>query len=209
MSWRRVAAVALQLAVAAAALWLLPGVHRAHAQQVELPRLSLEEAAPRLRAKGYLLMMRHGQTEPGVGDPESFKLGDCSTQRNLAEVGREQSRRVGRGFVQAGVVIDTVRTSQWCRCVETARLAFGRADEWPVLNSTFRDREQQSERSRQIVEYAKGLTSRQNVMLVTHQLTITPLAGGWVDSAEIVVFKVEGSRLVPRFRITPPVVSSP
>lgn len=198
-----------QLIAAMALLWLLPGVRAVHAQHAEVPRQSLEQAAPRLRQKGYVLMMRHGQTEPGVGDPENFKLGDCSTQRNLAESGREQSRRVGQGLAQAGVVIDAVRTSQWCRCIETARLAFGRADEWPVLNSTFRDRDLQAERGRQIIEYARGLAPGQNVMLVTHQLTITPLVGGWVDSAEIVAFKVEGARLVPKFRITPPAMPAP
>lgn len=209
MNRRGVGAGLAQIVCVAIVFWLLPGVHDAQAQQVEVPRLSLEQAAPRLRDKGYVLMMRHGQTEPGVGDPEDFKLGDCSTQRNLAEAGREQSRRIGQGLAHAGVVIDAVRTSQWCRCIETSRLAFGRADEWPVLNSTFRDRDLQTERSRQIIEYARALAPRQNVMLVTHQLTITPLVGGWVDSAEIVAFRVEGARLVPRFRITPPAVSAP
>lgn len=174
----------------------------------DVPRKTLSEVAGALRGRGYVFMMRHAQTEPGVGDPAHFRLDDCSTQRNLSEAGRQQARRIGKLFQDAGVRFDRVRSSQWCRCRETAQLAFGADEAWPVLNSTFRDREQQAERSRLVIEYARQMNPNHNVMLVTHQLSITPLVGGWVDSAEIVVFRHDGQRLVPLFRLVPPGVSS-
>ena len=73
-----------------------------------------------LAKPGRVLMLRHAQA-PGTGDPPSFKLGDCSTQRNLDAVGRAQAGRLGELLAQAGVVHAKVYSSQWCRCLETAR----------------------------------------------------------------------------------------
>ncbi|MBY0409180.1 MAG: histidine phosphatase family protein, partial [Burkholderiaceae bacterium] len=74
---------------------------------------------------------------PGVGDPPNFKLGECSTQRNLSEAGREQARRVGAAFVRERVKLDQVRSSAWCRCVDTATLAFNAPTVWAALGSPF------------------------------------------------------------------------
>lgn len=170
----------------------------------ELPRLSFAQAAVRLNSHGFMLMMRHAQTDAGVGDPENFKLGECSTQRNLSPEGREQAGRVGKAFSQAGIRFDMVRSSQWCRTRETARLAFAANEEWPALNSSFRNRAEQDGRSKQIIEFARAMNKAHNVMLVTHQIAITSLAGGWVESGEIVAFRYEGDQLKPQFRISPP-----
>src|SRR5207247_2594884 len=83
-----------------------------------------------------------------LGDPPGFRLDECSTQRNLSEEGRAQARRVGAAFAARGIPIGRVLSSQWCRCLETARLAFGGAAPWPALNSFFRDRTQEAERTR-------------------------------------------------------------
>ena len=170
----------------------------------ELPRLSFAEAAAKMTGRGFVLMMRHAQTEAGVGDPENFKLGDCSTQRNLSPGGRDQAVRVGQAIRQAAIRFDIVRSSQWCRTRETARLAFGSDEEWPALNSSFRNRDEQAGRSRQIVEFARTMNKAHNAMLVTHQLTITALTGGWVESGEIVAFRYENDQLKPQFRIASP-----
>ena len=68
----------------------------------------------------HLVLMRH-TLAPGVGDPANFRLGDCSTQRNLSKAGREQAARIGKRFRRAGLADTTVYSSQWCRCLETAR----------------------------------------------------------------------------------------
>ncbi|HZX61552.1 MAG TPA: histidine phosphatase family protein, partial [Candidatus Methylomirabilis sp.] len=93
-----------------------------------------------LRGGGQVVVMRHATTDPGVGDPPGFRIDDCATQRNLSEAGREEARRVGGAFRVRGVPIRRVLSSRWCRCLETARLAFGTAESWPPLDSFFGDR---------------------------------------------------------------------
>ncbi len=79
-----------------------------------------------LREGGCVLLMRHAQTVPGVGDPPNFEIGNCSTQRNLSDAGREQARKVHAAFLRERVKVDQVRSSAWCRCVDTAMLALSR-----------------------------------------------------------------------------------
>jgi hypothetical protein len=84
--------------------------------------------------KGRVLLLRHARA-PGTYDPPDFRLGDCSTQRNLDSAGRTQAVAIGRWFVKQGVVPKAVRSSPWCRCMDTAMLAFGRAEPWDLLGS--------------------------------------------------------------------------
>src|SRR5687768_7388314 len=81
----------------------------------------------RLREGGHVILVRHASTVPGTGDPASFRLGDCATQRNLSGEGREESRRLGARLRAERVPVGAVYTSPWCRCRETAVLAFGKA----------------------------------------------------------------------------------
>ena len=88
---------------------------------------------------GHILLLRHAVTEPGLGDPQNFVLGDCATQRNLSAAGRVQARALGQWLRTQGIPVGEVRSSQWCRCLDTARLAFAPELEiqpWPALNSS-------------------------------------------------------------------------
>src|SRR5687767_9728402 len=78
-----------------------------------------------LEGGGQVVLIRHAITTPGTGDPTGMRLDDCSTQRNLTDAGRQHARRIGEAFRTRRIPIDRVLTSPWCRCVETARLAFG------------------------------------------------------------------------------------
>lgn len=93
-----------------------------------------DEVARLLRAGGVVFVMRHARA-PGTFDPPGFRLGDCSTQRNLDAGGRAQAAEIGRWFRQQGLTPSAVRSSPWCRCMDTATLAFGRAEPWPPLGS--------------------------------------------------------------------------
>ena len=95
------------------------------------------ELWPVLRKGGHVVLIRHTITEPGVGDPEGMRLNDCTTQRNLSEEGRGHARRIGAAFREFKVPVDRVLSSPWCRCVETAGLAFGGADIDESLNNLF------------------------------------------------------------------------
>lgn len=92
------------------------------------------EVAARLREGGVVIALRHALA-PGTFDPPQFRLGDCSTQRNLSDEGRAQARRIGAWFTDSGLKPSRVRSSPWCRCVDTAQLAFGSAEPWAALGS--------------------------------------------------------------------------
>ena len=95
------------------------------------------EIIERLKAGGHILMVRHALA-PGTGDPPNFKIGDCSTQRNLDEAGRDQARNIGDWLRTNGVSSARVYSSQWCRCIETAKLMeLGPVEELPALNSFY------------------------------------------------------------------------
>ena len=98
------------------------------------PGDELEPALRRAQAIGGVLMLRHALA-PGTFDPPGFKLGDCSSQRNLNDEGRAQARQLGAWFSANRLRPSLVRSSPWCRCLETATLAFGTAAAWPPLGS--------------------------------------------------------------------------
>jgi phosphohistidine phosphatase SixA len=132
-----------------------------------------------LCAGGVTLLLRHTSTEPGVGDPQGFRLEDCTTQRNLSEAGRAEAVSIGRTVRERGVQISLVRTSQWCRCRDTARLLnLGEPDDWPALNSFFEVADDQADRrTAEVRRYLTELSSDATVLLVTHQVNITALTG--------------------------------
>ena len=139
-----------------------------------------------LKKGGHLVLMRHAVTTPGVGDPPGFRLDDCSTQRNLTDDGRQDAKRVGAAFRARGIPVERVLTSPWCRCIETANLAFGRAEVSTALSNLFThpgNRERQVREMQELVDVP--LTG--NHIWVSHGSTILALTGVSLDTAEMVV----------------------
>lgn len=142
-----------------------------------------------LQAGGHVVLVRHATTAPGVGDPPGFRLDDCATQRNLNDSGRAEARRLGAAFRKRGIPVSTVKSSRWCRCLDTARLAFGKADPWPALDNTFETPER---RASQMSEVRKSLArppANGNLVLVTHGVNIAALTGVNLAQGEIVIVK--------------------
>jgi hypothetical protein len=75
-----------------------------------------------LKSGGHAALMRHADAPGPGGDPPGFRLDDCSTQRNLSDAGRRQARARRRPVPERGIQGVPVYSSQWCRCLETARL---------------------------------------------------------------------------------------
>jgi broad specificity phosphatase PhoE len=138
-----------------------------------------------LREGGCVVLMRHAQTEPGLGDPPGFTLGQCRTQRNLSAEGREQSRRVGDAFRREGIRVASVRSSAWCRCVDTAQLAFGEHTVWPAINSFFQGQGDGDAQTREVLTTVSGLRAPANWVLVTHQVNISALSGEYPAMGEL------------------------
>ena len=149
----------------------------------------------RLRGGGLVILMRHASTVPGGGDPPHFKLGDCSTQRNLSDTGREEARRVGGVIRRERVPIERVYSSPWCRCHETAVLAFGTAEDWEPLGSFFDAPERDEEHTDHVRKRIASYTVRKpqgNVVMVTHAVNIASLTHRSVGNAELVVVRPDG-----------------
>ena len=143
---------------------------------------------------GYVLLLRHALA-PGTGDPARFRLEDCSTQRNLNEVGRQQSRDWGTQIRSLGIDGVRILSSQWCRCLETAELMNVAAVEpfWP-LNSFFTQRENEERNLSALRETFAALPQDGPlVVMVTHQVTVTAITGRWVESGAGWVLKLNGT----------------
>lgn len=139
---------------------------------------------------GVHALMRHA-IAPGTGDPAHFRLGDCNTQRNLDQTGRDQARRTGDRIREMGVEIDLALTSQWCRCVDTATLlGFSNVEEEPALNSFFSDRSTEPDQTQQTIKRLANLPDSTNAILVTHQVNITALTGIYPRSGEIILIRL-------------------
>ena len=147
---------------------------------------------------GKIIFIRHAYA-PGSGDPDNFNLNDCSTQRNLSEEGRKQAQRIGEFFINNNVKIEKVFSSEWCRCKETAEIAFKDYYTKNFLNS-FYSLKYAKNKTKQIEEldnYVQQLKSNQNIVLVTHYVLISEVLNYAPSSGEIVVsdknFNIIGS----------------
>jgi broad specificity phosphatase PhoE len=153
-----------------------------------------------LKAGGQVVLVRHAITDPGVGDPPGMRLEDCATQRNLSDEGRAHARRIGQELRKKDVPIGRVLSSPWCRCIETAKLAFGRAEVSEPLSNLFgRDekREAQVQGMRQLIKAEKA-----NLILVSHGSTISALTGISPSTGEMAILTPTGQgRFTLRGRI--------
>jgi len=156
-----------------------------------------------LRSGGLVVLIRHADTDPGAGDPPGFRLEDCSTQRYLDAAGRAQAQRLGDAFRRERIPVAGVLSSEWCRCRETATLAFGRYEPWPALNNLFDRSPNEPAQSRLIRERGGAFAGPGNLVLVTHGATILPVAGVSPATVELVVMRPAGAgklELVGRIR---------
>jgi phosphohistidine phosphatase SixA len=145
------------------------------------------------RAGRATALLRHAEA-PGVGDPAGFQLDDCSTQRNLSEAGRAQARAIGALFRENGVTTAGVYSSQWCRCLDTARLLdLGEVAPLELLNSLFGESTEGPARSAALRDWHRGQRFDRPVVLVTHQVNITSLTGVGPASGEIVFVDFSGN----------------
>ncbi len=141
------------------------------------------------RREGGVLLIRHAAIEAGLGDPPGFVIGQCYTQRNLSEAGQQASRALGQWLRAQQFKPDAVHSSQWCRCQDTAQLAFGQYENWPALNSTFAGQGDAPAQLQALRERLLALPVGRTEVWVTHQVIMTGLTGAypalgegfWVD----------------------------
>ena len=142
----------------------------------------------------HVLLMRHADA-PGVGDPPGYRLDQCSTQRNLGEVGRQQSVLIGRWLTAQGVSTPKIFSSAWCRCVDTGRLlALGSVTVEPSLNSFFDDMSLATSQTASLQRFITASLKahpKQPLILVTHHVNIQSLTGRAVSVGDMVLVRVK------------------
>ena len=137
---------------------------------------------------GKLIFIRHAYA-PGNGDPADFNLNDCSTQRNLSDDGRKQAQRIGEFFTKNKIEIDKVLSSEWCRCKETAKIAFKNYSTNSFLNSFYSSKfsKNKDKQVKAFNYYIKNFESKKNLIFVTHYVFISEVLNYGPSSGEIVV----------------------
>ena len=151
----------------------------------------------RLSQPGIVAIVRHAHA-PGTGDSTRFALDDCATQRSLGVRGRERAREIGAAIRAAGVTVDRVLTSRWCRCRDTARLLdLGPVAELPVLNSFFRNPDRADRQTAELRRFLLGLPPGEVVTPVTHFVNIRALTGRSVTSGEVLLLEIGRAGAIP------------
>lgn len=155
--------------------------------------------------KGYVLLMRHSYA-PGVGDPDNFKVSDCSTQRNLSDVGRQDAKDVGEWLQRREIKIFRVETSRWCRAKETAQLlGLGKVRLNKNLDSLFEEADALNHP--QTAAVRKQIQNHRNktglLVLVGHYVNIAALTGVGVASGEGILVKASAQGEFKVFGATP------
>ena len=157
-------------------------------------QLNASDQAWNIAQEGNKIILIRHSLAPGGGDPAGFKIDDCKTQRNLSKKGVNQSKKIGK------VPIDQVLSSQWCRCKDTAKYAFGDYKEFNALNSTFQSpyNKNEGKQLKELYNYVKKWNGKgKNLVLITHYSIITAVTTAVPSSGEMVItdknFKVLGT----------------
>ena len=141
-----------------------------------------------LKNEGKLIFIRHAYA-PGGGDPNNFDINDCNTQRNLNYSGREQARNIGVFFKKNNIKIENIYSSEWCRCKETALIAFNKFENKKFLNSFFSSKFTKNKdiQIRRLKKFIKDWDGDNNLIFVTHYVVINELLNYSSGSGEIVI----------------------
>jgi virginiamycin B lyase len=154
-----------------------------------------------LRAGGVILVFRHAATDFSKPDQDPVVVADCTTQRNLSAQGRGEARGIGRGVRRLGLRIGKVLSSPFCRTLETARLAFGRATVHMALLNTI-TAEHNAAWRKQIRDARRLLGTRPAAgtvtVLVTHGVVVSDATGESLEEGEAIVVRPLGTS---RYRV--------
>jgi broad specificity phosphatase PhoE len=149
-----------------------------------------------LQQGGLVVYFRHADTGPAYQE-QGVDLGRCDTQRNLNDKGRLEAREIGAQFRRLRVPVGAVRTSEFCRCRETAEIAFGRYAIDPTLTGVSRSAEAADKRAAASAGLkrllASGPAAQTNTILVSHGYNLWDAEGFHLGTqGEAAVYRPDG-----------------
>ena len=143
-----------------------------------------------LKQGGKLIFIRHAYA-PGGGDPINFDINVCNTQRNLNNSGRNQADKIGSLFKDNNISTDKVYSSEWCRCKETALIAFNKFEIKNFLNSFFSAQFAKNKdiQMKNLKSFIKNLNKNENknLVFVTHYVVIKEILNINSSSGEVII----------------------
>ena len=146
------------------------------------PKLSGPSLVKELRKGGYIIYFRHGLTaESGEKDVADADLDDCQRQRPLSDAGRTQTKGIGEALRQLQIPIGQVYSSPYCRCLETAKNIFGKADKSRALHFAIHLRSADRATVTQQLLELLGAPPQPgtNTAMVSHTANLQEAAGIW------------------------------
>jgi phosphohistidine phosphatase SixA len=154
--------------------------------------LAADDPWSALRDGSKVVLIRHGATIGGAGDPPGFRLEDCATQRNLTDKGRAEAKAAGDRIRAQKVPVGKVISSPWCRCRDTASLM----NLGPVeIADTFSNAYNFSDRRDELTKGARAVIGAWKgpgaLVIVTHGANILPLTGFQPAEGEMIVVEPE------------------
>jgi phosphohistidine phosphatase SixA len=159
--------------------------------------LSGARLADALKGGGFVIYFRHADTGPAYAEQGRIDLDRCETQRNLNDKGRAEAREIGRQFRRLGVPVGVVLSSEYCRCWQTAELAFGRFEKTSMLTGRSRDPAAAESRKQAAAGLRKLLgtppAAGTNTILVSHGFNLIDAEGFHLATqGEAAVFDPDG-----------------
>jgi len=141
-----------------------------------------------LKNGNKLIFIRHAYA-PGGGDPENFNINDCTTQRNLSESGKIQAKKIGDFFINNQIPFDEVYSSEWCRCKDTALIAFKKLKIKIFLNSFFSHKFSKNKKKqiKNLKKFVLNSKDSKNIIFVTHYVVISEVLSYAPGSGEIII----------------------
>ena len=167
-----------------------------------LPANATDAGWAALREGGHVVLLRHAMIS-GTTEPATFDIEKCNTQRNLSDRGRQQARKIGALFGARAAPVERIQSSRYCRCLETARLAFGsQPDPFPALDP-LSDDPAGRDLFHQLVDQDRFAYSGSDLLvLVTHLENIQEITGVSPREGEVVIVAPQGDGVRVLGRVT-------
>ena len=151
-----------------------------------------EQVWAALAQGGKVVLLRHAHVviREGIG---RLAPGNCSAEVNLSARGVEQAIRLGTAFRAHGIVVGSVLTSPYCRCIDTGRLAFGRATAVPYLMppGAVSDR-QAGLNNERVLQEILSHRGPSNLVIIAHDLNIANVVLEQANMGDFFVLQPDG-----------------
>jgi phosphohistidine phosphatase SixA len=164
----------------------------AHAQK----QLSDAELISSLKKGGHVIYIRHATTDVSKTDQNREDLSDWSKQRNLSDKGRKESVAIGLAVRAMAIPVADVIASPYCRCIETGKLAFGKAQVSKELAFSVGEDKKDAEQLAKSLKIMLGTkpAGQTNTVLISHSGNLQDAANLFPKPEGVtMIFKPQGN----------------